>query len=34
VQIFFLRFDDFPALTGMKLFCEEVLPLLQRPLLK
>jgi alkanesulfonate monooxygenase SsuD/methylene tetrahydromethanopterin reductase-like flavin-dependent oxidoreductase (luciferase family) len=26
VQIFFLRFDDFPSLNGIKLFTEEVLP--------
>ena len=30
VTIFFLRFDDFPALSGMKLFTEEVIPLLTR----
>jgi alkanesulfonate monooxygenase SsuD/methylene tetrahydromethanopterin reductase-like flavin-dependent oxidoreductase (luciferase family) len=29
VTIFFLRFDDFPSLTGLKLFTEEVIPLLK-----
>ncbi len=29
VKIFFLRFDDFPSLTGLKLFYEEVIPLLK-----
>lgn len=30
VTIFFLRFDDFPGLRGIKLFTEEVIPLLRR----
>lgn len=29
VTIFFLRFDDFPSLNGIKLFYEEVIPLLK-----
>jgi alkanesulfonate monooxygenase SsuD/methylene tetrahydromethanopterin reductase-like flavin-dependent oxidoreductase (luciferase family) len=30
VTIFFLRFDDFPSLRGIKLFTEEVIPLLRK----
>jgi alkanesulfonate monooxygenase SsuD/methylene tetrahydromethanopterin reductase-like flavin-dependent oxidoreductase (luciferase family) len=29
VTVFFLRFDDFPSLNGMKLFTEQVIPLLK-----
>jgi alkanesulfonate monooxygenase SsuD/methylene tetrahydromethanopterin reductase-like flavin-dependent oxidoreductase (luciferase family) len=29
VKIFFLRFDDFPSLAGLKLFTEKVMPLLK-----